>query len=80
MKIARLAPFLAVLLVGILAGTLLGRSSLAPIAQPARADAAATAGVTGTPSFVVNGDVVLGTNGLRDAVDRQMNKARLASK
>jgi protein-disulfide isomerase len=44
----------------------------------ADAAAAASAGVTGTPSFVVNGDVVLGSTALREAVDRQLGKARLA--
>jgi len=46
----------------------------------ADAAAAATAGVTGTPTFVVNGDVVVGAGALREAADRQLGKARLASK
>jgi protein-disulfide isomerase len=38
--------------------------------------AAAAAGVTGTPTFVVNGEVVLGAAGLKDAVRRHLEKAR----
>jgi protein-disulfide isomerase len=41
---------------------------------------AAAAGVTGTPTFLVNGEKVLGASGLRDAVDRQLQKARLAKR
>jgi protein-disulfide isomerase len=46
----------------------------------ADATAAAAAGVTGTPTFVVNGDVVVGSSALREAVDRQLGRARMASK
>ena len=42
------------------------------------AAAAGAAGVTGTPTFVVNGEVVVGSNALRPAVERQLEKARLA--
>ncbi len=38
------------------------------------AAAAAAAGVTGTPTFVVNGEVVLGSSGLRAAVERQLGR------
>jgi protein-disulfide isomerase len=42
------------------------------------AKAAAAAGVTGTPTFVVNGEPVVGSAGLKDAVRRQLEKARVA--
>ena len=42
--------------------------------------AASAAGVTGTPTFVVNGEVVPGSGGLQDAVIRQLAKARLAKR
>jgi protein-disulfide isomerase len=40
---------------------------------------AAAAGVTGTPTFVVNGTPIVGTSGLAEAVDKQM-KAKLAGR
>jgi protein-disulfide isomerase len=40
--------------------------------------AATAAGVTGTPTFVVNGEVVVGSGGLREVVDRRLKAARLA--
>jgi protein-disulfide isomerase len=40
--------------------------------------AAAAAGVNGTPTFVVNGEVVVGSGALRDAVERSVQKVRLA--
>ncbi len=40
--------------------------------------AAGAAGVTGTPTFVVNGEVVVGSGGLRDAVGRQLQRAKVA--
>jgi protein-disulfide isomerase len=40
------------------------------------AKAAAAAGVTGTPTFVVNGEPVAGATGLKDAIRRQLEKAR----
>jgi protein-disulfide isomerase len=43
------------------------------------AEAGAT-GVTGTPTFVVNGEVVLGASGLRGAVERQLEKSRVAAR
>jgi predicted DsbA family dithiol-disulfide isomerase len=42
--------------------------------------AASVAGVTGTPTFVVNGEVVKGATGLRDAVARQLGGARVAKR
>ncbi len=42
--------------------------------------AAAAAGVTGTPTFVVDGELVVGSTGLRDAVERKVKKARLAKR
>jgi len=39
---------------------------------------ARSAGVTGTPSFVVNGELVLGSGSLRRVVEEQLKKARLA--
>ena len=44
------------------------------------AAAAAAAGVTGTPSFIVNGELVVGSTGLRDAVQRQLDKVKLAAR
>jgi protein-disulfide isomerase len=44
------------------------------------AAAAASAGVTGTPSFIVDGELVLGSAGLRAAVQRHLDQARLARK
>ncbi len=41
---------------------------------------AAAAGVTGTPTFVVNGEVVVGSTGLKDAIRRHLEKARLANR
>jgi protein-disulfide isomerase len=41
--------------------------------------AAAAAGVTGTPTFIVDGEVVLGAGGLREAVERHL-KVRLANR
>jgi protein-disulfide isomerase len=41
--------------------------------------AATTAGVNGTPTFVVNGEVVVGSVALRDALDRQLKRAKLAA-
>jgi protein-disulfide isomerase len=38
--------------------------------------AAASAGVTGTPTFVVNGEVVVGTSGLESAVQRRLAASR----
>jgi protein-disulfide isomerase len=38
--------------------------------------AASAAGVTGTPTFVVNGEVVLGSSGLEAAVQRRLAAAR----
>jgi protein-disulfide isomerase len=38
--------------------------------------AAASAGVTGTPTFVVNGEVVVGTGGLEAAVQRRLAASR----
>ncbi len=40
--------------------------------------AAAAAGVNGTPTFVVNGEVVVGSGALREAVERSLKKVRLA--
>ncbi len=40
------------------------------------ANAAAAAGVTGTPTFVVNGEPVTGAAGLKDAVRRHLERAR----
>jgi protein-disulfide isomerase len=43
--------------------------------------AAATAGgVAGTPTFVVNGEVVVGAEGLREVVGRKLTAARLAKR
>jgi protein-disulfide isomerase len=42
--------------------------------------AASVAGVTGTPTFVVNGEIVKGATGLRDAVARQLGGARVAKR
>jgi hypothetical protein len=42
--------------------------------------AAPAAGATGTPTFVVNGEVVVGSRGLEDAVRRQLDEARLAKR
>jgi protein-disulfide isomerase len=42
--------------------------------------AASAAGVDGTPTFVVNGELVVGSAALKPAVERQLKKARLASK
>jgi protein-disulfide isomerase len=42
----------------------------------ADAKLAADAGVTGTPTFLVNGEPVLGAGGLKDAVRRHLEKAR----
>ncbi len=42
--------------------------------------AAAAAGVNGTPSFVVDGELVLGSGGLRDAVQRHLQQAHLAKR
>jgi hypothetical protein len=36
--------------------------------------------VTGTPSFIVDGELVLGSAGLRAAVQRHLDQARLARK
>ncbi len=44
------------------------------------AKAAAAAGVTGTPTFVVNGEPVVGSAGLADAIRRHLEKARLANR
>jgi protein-disulfide isomerase len=41
--------------------------------------AATAAGVSGTPTFVVNGELVVGAGGLKDAVDRQLRRARAAA-
>jgi protein-disulfide isomerase len=41
---------------------------------------ATAAGVTGTPTFVVNGELVLGGGGLRAAVERQLQRARVAGR
>jgi protein-disulfide isomerase len=40
--------------------------------------AAQAAGVTGTPTFIVDGEVVLGAGGLKDAVERHLEAPRLA--
>jgi protein-disulfide isomerase len=40
--------------------------------------AAAAAGVTGTPTFIVNGEPVVGSNGLATAVEKQLKKLPLA--
>jgi protein-disulfide isomerase len=42
--------------------------------------AARAAGVTGTPTFVVNGEIVLGSAGLRAAVERALQRARVAAR
>jgi protein-disulfide isomerase len=42
------------------------------------AKVAAAAGVTGTPTFIVNGERVLGTAQLKETVRRHLEKARLA--
>jgi protein-disulfide isomerase len=42
--------------------------------------AAAAAGVTGTPTFVVNGVPTVGANGLAEAVEAQLKKAQLAGR
>jgi protein-disulfide isomerase len=42
------------------------------------AAAAAAVGVSGTPSFIVDGELVLGSAGLRAAVQRHLEQARLA--
>jgi protein-disulfide isomerase len=42
--------------------------------------AAQAAGVGGTPTFVVNGEVVVGSAGLRDVVQRRLNTARLTNR
>jgi protein-disulfide isomerase len=39
---------------------------------------ASAAGVTGTPTFLVNGEQVVGSGALRDAVKRQLEKAKSA--
>jgi protein-disulfide isomerase len=44
----------------------------------ADAAAAGAAGVSGTPSFVVNGELVVGSGGLEAAVGRALEKARAA--
>jgi len=36
--------------------------------------------VNGTPTFVVNGEVVVGSGALRAAVERQIEKARVAKR
>jgi protein-disulfide isomerase len=58
------------------------KAALQAPATRARVDedirAANAAGVNGTPTFIVNGEVVVGSNALRAAVDRQLEKARLA--
>jgi protein-disulfide isomerase len=41
---------------------------------------AGSAGVNGTPTFVVNGEVVVGSGALRAAVERQLEKARVAKR
>jgi len=41
---------------------------------------AGSAGVNGTPTFVVNGEVVVGSGALRAAVERQIEKARVAKR
>jgi protein-disulfide isomerase len=43
-------------------------------------EAARQAGVTGTPTFVVNGEVVVGSGALRDTVQRHLEKARAAKR
>jgi protein-disulfide isomerase len=40
--------------------------------------AAAAAGITGTPTFVVNGEPVVGANGLGAAIEKHLKKAPLA--
>jgi protein-disulfide isomerase len=42
--------------------------------------AATAAGVSGTPTFVVNGEVVVGSNALRPAVERQLKKGELVKR
>jgi protein-disulfide isomerase len=42
--------------------------------------AATAAGVSGTPTFVVNGEVVVGSSALKPAVERQLKKAELAKR
>jgi protein-disulfide isomerase len=42
--------------------------------------AATAAGVTGTPTFVVNGEVVVGSGALRPAVERQLKKVELVER
>jgi protein-disulfide isomerase len=51
-------------------------------AERVRADVASAtaAGVTGTPTFLVNGELVLGGGGLRAAVERQLQRARVAGR
>ena len=44
----------------------------------ADAAAAGAAGVNGTPSFVVNGELVVGSSGLEAVVGRALEKARAA--
>lgn len=41
---------------------------------------ARTLGVTGTPTFVVDGEVLVGSRGLRDAVERHLRAASVASR
>jgi protein-disulfide isomerase len=40
---------------------------------------ATAAGVNGTPTFLVNGELVVGSVALRDAIDRQLKRAKLAA-
>jgi protein-disulfide isomerase len=46
----------------------------------ADAAAATAAGVNGTPSFVVNGELVVGTGSLRAAVARQLERVKVAGR
>jgi len=60
------------------------RAALQASETRARADAdleaARQAGVTGTPTFVVNGEVVVGSGAPRDTVQRHLEKAKMAKR
>jgi hypothetical protein len=79
-KLTLVSALLVGMAVGVVVGVLLDRATLPWRSAHAAVAAAPAAGATGTPTFVVNGEVVVGSRGLEDAVRRQLDEARLAKR